>query len=207
MSSFQAIAIDRLIGLFSLLLMITTFLFNFFQIINNVVLLNITITFILLGWVALLLIIYFRFFRINIQKLDIINQLSLSLIDIFKPSLVFFKILVISTIANLISIILVFCICLSIEINISFFNCLLIVPITMYFSLLPISMGGWGVREGVFAIALSALSIPVEKSIAVSVVLGCIYLLISLPGAFYLKNLFISKKKDHTKIFKKLNRD
>ena len=198
-SSFKAIAIDRLIGLFSILLMITIFLFNFFQIINDYLISNLITIFFLLGWIGLLLIIFFKFFRINVKKLDVINKLSSSLIDISKPSMILVKILVISTLANLITILLVFYICLSMKINISFFNCLLIVPITMYFSLLPISMGGWGVREGIFAIALNALGIPVENSIAVSVVLGCIYLLISLPGSFYLRTLIMSNKQDKIK--------
>jgi glycosyltransferase 2 family protein len=199
-SSFKAIAIDRLIGLFSILLMITFTLLNFFQIINNSLISNIITIFFLLGWIGFLFIMFFKFFRINVKKLDFINQLSLSLIDILRPSMILVKILVASTVANLVTIILVFCICLSMKINISFFNCLLIVPITMYFSLLPISMGGWGVREGIFAIALSALGIPVENSIAVSVVLGCIYLLISLPGSFYLKTLIMSKKQNNIKV-------
>ena len=81
---------------------------------------------------------------------------------------------------------LVFYICLSIEINI-FFQ--LFVDCNYNYVLFFIANfnGSWGVREGVFAIALNALSIPVESSIAFSVVFRLHLFINSVARSFLFK--------------------
>lgn len=192
-SGFIAVSIDRLLGLFSLILLVTICLYGIFKILDNIILFNMIVFATSLGWGGLFFLIFFKKMNINIKKIDLINQLSISLINIFK-SLILYKILVLSILLNFITIVTIYYICYSMKIDISLLNCLLIVPVTMYFSLLPISIGGWGVREGMFAIALGSLSVPAEKSIAVSIIFGCVSLIVTLPGAFMLGNLLMNKK-------------
>lgn len=53
-----------------------------------------------------------------------------------------------------------------------------IVPAALLVSALPISMGGWGVREGAFVVGLSLVGIAKEDALSVSVLFG-----LSLTGA------------------------
>jgi hypothetical protein len=58
-----------------------------------------------------------------------------------------------------------------------------IVPPALLFSMIPISAGGWGLREGVLILALANLGIPAEEAIVPSLIFGLGILLVTLPGA------------------------
>jgi uncharacterized membrane protein YbhN (UPF0104 family) len=58
-----------------------------------------------------------------------------------------------------------------------------IVPPALLFSMIPISAGGWGLREGVLIFALGELGIPAEEAIVPSLIFGLGILLVTLPGA------------------------
>jgi hypothetical protein len=49
--------------------------------------------------------------------------------------------------------------------------------------MIPISAGGWGLREGVLIFALGELGIPAEEAIVPSLIFGLGILLVTLPGA------------------------
>ncbi len=58
-----------------------------------------------------------------------------------------------------------------------------IVPPALLFSMIPISAGGWGLREGVLIFALASLGIPPEEAIVPSLIFGLGILVVTLPGA------------------------
>lgn len=47
---------------------------------------------------------------------------------------------------------------------------------------LPLSLAGWGIREGALIISMGAFGIPSEQALSVSIVYGLIQLAASLPG-------------------------
>jgi len=55
-------------------------------------------------------------------------------------------------------------------------------------SLLPISVGGWGVREGSLIAAFTLVGVPAEVTLAASITFGVILLASSLPGGLVLMN-------------------
>ena len=52
----------------------------------------------------------------------------------------------------------------------------------MLVSLLPISLGGWGVREATVVALFTALGVAPERALAMSVAFGLLQLAVSLPG-------------------------
>lgn len=52
----------------------------------------------------------------------------------------------------------------------------------MLVSLLPVSLGGWGVREASVVVLFSALGVAPERALAMSVAFGLLQLLVALPG-------------------------
>jgi hypothetical protein len=62
-------------------------------------------------------------------------------------------------------------------------DCLVLIPMLMLISALPISIAGWGVREGVMVAALSPLGVPTEKALILSILLGLVALFNGLLGA------------------------
>ncbi len=57
-----------------------------------------------------------------------------------------------------------------------------IVPAVLLFSMLPISAGGWGVREAAMVVALQRLGVAPDAAVVPSIVFGLGILIITLPG-------------------------
>lgn len=62
---------------------------------------------------------------------------------------------------------------------------LTIVPLTLLTMLLPISVGGWGVREAAAAILWPIVGLTAESGVATSVLYGLLCLAGSLPGGLF----------------------
>ena len=65
---------------------------------------------------------------------------------------------------------------------IEFGHCLVIVPPVLLLSVVPISLAGWGVREGAMVVAFGFVDIPIADAFALSVTMGLSLLLAGLPG-------------------------
>jgi len=61
--------------------------------------------------------------------------------------------------------------------------CLVIVPISNLVQAVPISVGGWGLREGFFLLAFGQVGVAEADALTLSVLFGLCNLLASLPGA------------------------
>jgi uncharacterized protein (TIRG00374 family) len=59
---------------------------------------------------------------------------------------------------------------------------LVLAPLITMVTTIPISVGGWGVREGVMVTALSLLDIPASTGLSISIQFGLIMLAVGIPG-------------------------
>ncbi|MES1201875.1 MAG: lysylphosphatidylglycerol synthase transmembrane domain-containing protein, partial [Pseudomonadota bacterium] len=80
-------------------------------------------------------------------------------------------------------------IALGMGLSLSPIDALATVPIAMFVSLLPISINGWGVREGVMMLSLGFAGVRTQDAFAVSVLFGLGLMMASLPGIFSLISL------------------
>ena len=58
----------------------------------------------------------------------------------------------------------------------------LLFPTVLFLSMLPISVAGWGVREGAMIAALALVGITPSASLALSICFGLCLIAVSLPG-------------------------
>ena len=58
----------------------------------------------------------------------------------------------------------------------------IVAPTVLLVSMLPISIGGWGVREGALVVALHGFGISAEDALLPSVLFGLCAVLATLPG-------------------------
>jgi glycosyltransferase 2 family protein len=68
-----------------------------------------------------------------------------------------------------------------------------VAPTVLLISMLPISVGGWGVREGAMVVALHGFGIPTEEALLPSILFGLCAVIATLPGGIL---WVISKKAD-----------
>lgn len=66
--------------------------------------------------------------------------------------------------------------------NVGLYQMLLLMPPVILMAMLPVSLAGWGVREGAMVFALGYIGVPQEQSFAISILMGLLSFLVSLPG-------------------------
>ncbi|MBR0782604.1 lysylphosphatidylglycerol synthase transmembrane domain-containing protein [Bradyrhizobium iriomotense] len=71
---------------------------------------------------------------------------------------------------------------IGLEAPLSALDAFVLVPLVILSSAVPISIGGWGVREGAMVAALSLAGIAPDKALAISVLLGLGGLIVGLLG-------------------------
>ncbi len=79
--------------------------------------------------------------------------------------------------------VIVYVIALSLDVSVGLRECLLLMPLVTLVAALPISIAGWGLREGAMVVAFGYVQVPPPAALAVSLVFGLIVLAASLPGA------------------------
>jgi glycosyltransferase 2 family protein len=61
-------------------------------------------------------------------------------------------------------------------------DCFVFMPVVLFLSMLPISVAGWGVREGAMVAALGLIGVPAHESLALSICFGLCLIGVSVPG-------------------------
>jgi glycosyltransferase 2 family protein len=79
----------------------------------------------------------------------------------------------------------------ALHLNVSLSDIAVIVPISFVVQMLPVSFGGFGVREATFSIYFSRIGQPIESAIAMSLVAQALIMLCSLTGAA----VYVSRRK------------
>jgi len=77
---------------------------------------------------------------------------------------------------------IVFVLGLGLGLEITWLDCLALFPPVVLVTTLPVSIAGWGVREGAMVAAFSVVGVPVEGAFALSILVGLMSVVMSLPG-------------------------
>ena len=91
-------------------------------------------------------------------------------------------IIIISVLIHLISVVAVMIMAIGLGINIEWTGFLLIVPLVGVIMVIPISIAGWGVREGAMVVGFGYLGVAQEVALALSILYGLLMLVVALPG-------------------------
>jgi len=71
-------------------------------------------------------------------------------------------------------------------VQLSFVHFMFFVPVIIIATFLPISIGGWGVRENTAIFFLGTVGVNAEDAFLISVLFGVIMILASLPGSMWM---------------------
>jgi uncharacterized membrane protein YbhN (UPF0104 family) len=74
------------------------------------------------------------------------------------------------------------CLARAAHLDVSLLDFLILMAPVMLLSALPISLGGWGVRESAMVVALGSVGVAAAPAVIVSVQMGLLAALLSLPG-------------------------
>lgn len=90
--------------------------------------------------------------------------------------------LLLSFVAQVFLVVAVYLLAGALGLTISFAVCLCVVPAALLFAALPVSIGGWGVRESAFVLGFGLFGVGATDAFALSVLFGVASLLAGLPG-------------------------
>lgn len=88
-----------------------------------------------------------------------------------------------STLINALNCVIYYLIARGLSIDVSMTDLLILMPPVFFLSMLPVSISGWGIREGGTVMILGLAGVSATDSLVISICFGLGLLLISLPGA------------------------
>ncbi len=187
--AFYGIFVDRVIGLVGLLVLniIANFAFYgifpiwFFQLINIISIIGI------IGFIVMMNLDKFTFIK-DLKFINLFYRLGLRLNDLYQKKSMLYTHIFISIIVHIFSVLTIYMIALSVDVNLPFYIYLVAIPPIFLLTIIPISLAGWGVREGAMVGVLMLVGAQNEKILAISIIYGIILILSSLPGAYFWNN-------------------
>jgi uncharacterized membrane protein YbhN (UPF0104 family) len=87
-----------------------------------------------------------------------------------------------SVVIHILTVFAAWCLARAIAISPSALSLLILIPPVMLISMIPISIGGWGIREGAMVVAFGYAGIEPSQALAVSVLLGGSMLAVGVVG-------------------------
>ena len=180
------VIIDRLLTLLSLLLLAAVGLPGLFEIVGDPVArwaLSTVICAGLVGFVVFIAIVRLPGFAVRWRALRaLLDVTALARKVVCQPRYALPVILLsVASFAGFAFI--VFSLARAIQLDVTFVECMLLVPPVILVTIVPVSIAGWGVREGAMVVAFGFLNVPASAAFAVSVLFGLTLAVASLPGS------------------------
>ena len=181
--SFQSVIFERLSGQIMLLSFFIMSLSLYF-ILNQKY-----IAFLYLSIPLLIVFYIFKYiFKLKIKKYIYYKKYGQNFLKVFTGE-VFWRHIILSFFV-VISYILIYIIsAISLGLHIDYFAFLVFSPIILFSMTLPVSIGGWGVREFTALLISFLLGLSASVSISVAIMYGVLNLICSLPGLYFLLRL------------------
>lgn len=92
------------------------------------------------------------------------------------------RIVAISLAAQLCTITSIWMLGLGLRLDIAYQDCLILIPPILVVTLVPISIAGWGIREGAMIFGFALVGVPEADALALSVATGLLQIVAGIPG-------------------------
>jgi glycosyltransferase 2 family protein len=92
----------------------------------------------------------------------------------------------VSVVVHLLAGVTMWLIACSLGIVVGLVDCLVLMPPIVLVAGMPLSVAGWGLREGAMVAVFALVGVPMDGALLMSVLLGLLLLLVSLPGGLVL---------------------
>jgi len=178
--------VDRVVGLVGLLVLnlaATLIFFGTFE--RDFSLLIILITLSGISGFALLFQLHRLTFLENIKGLNLFVRLANRLNSLYASRMLLVKHISISVIVHLFSVLTMYGLSLALGLDLSFQTLLIAVPPVFLLTIVPISLAGWGVREGAMIGIFMLVGADQTKVLAMSILYGLLLILSALPGSYF----------------------
>ncbi len=174
-----ATAIDRILTLAGLVILTAAFLPGLAPYVDNKIFANLS------GYLSVFMITLFIFTPVFLgfilkkipqhYRMKVRIRYGIRYLKVFMNNPVMVgKTIFVSLVAQTAFFVSVFCLCISAQTDLSFAQLMTVLPVISLIAALPISIGGWGVREGAFVFGLGLLGVSMETAFLISIQVGLI---------------------------------
>ena len=111
-----------------------------------------------------------------------VTQLSSAFRKMVRRPSVGVSVLGLSILGHVIIVSAIYAIVSGLDLPVGFVDCLVLVPAVMLLATVPISIAGWGVREGAMVTAFALVGASASGAVTVSILFGVTMIAIGLPG-------------------------
>jgi glycosyltransferase 2 family protein len=198
--AFYGVFVDRVVGLVGLLvlnLLSTLLFFGTFSTSFSLLIIAISFTGII-GFSSLFWLNKIAFLQ-KYSFLNLFYRLANRLNSLYADKSVLIKHIFISVGVHLLTVMAIYAIALSIDVKLSFQTFLIAIPPVFLLMIVPLSLAGWGIREGAMIGILMLVYEDKTKILAISILYGLLLILSALPGSFFwikgVKNKINEEKK------------
>jgi uncharacterized protein (TIRG00374 family) len=184
--AFYGVFVDRVVGLVGLLvlnLFATIIFFGTFDQDFSLLIIFITLSGIM-GFTLLFHLEKIKFLG-KYKFLDLFHRLARRLNKLYPSREILFKHIGISVLVHLLSVLTMYGLSLSIDLHLSFQIFLIAVPPVFLLTIVPISLAGWGIREGAMIGVFLLVGADQTKVLAMSIIYGILLIISSLAGAYF----------------------
>lgn len=112
----------------------------------------------------------------------LLGRLAVMLRRLFAQPLRWLLLLLLSILGHGLIVLSIYTLARGLGLDLGLGQALVLVPLAMFVTLIPVSVAGWGVREGALAAGFGLVGVPLEAAIVVSVLFGLAAVLQGLPG-------------------------
>ncbi|OIP54101.1 MAG: hypothetical protein AUK54_07135 [Helicobacteraceae bacterium CG2_30_36_10] len=184
--AFYGVFVDRIVGLVGLLvlnLLATVMFYGTFD--SDFSLLIIILTVGGISGFALLFHLEKITFLANYKILNLFHRLAKRLNSLYKNRTLLYLHIAISVLVHMLTILAIYALALSIDFHMSFQIFLIAVPPVFLLTVIPISLAGWGIREGAMVGIFMLVGADETKVLAMSILYGLLLIISSLPGSYF----------------------
>lgn len=184
--AFYVVFVDRVVGLVGLLVLNLLATIIFFGAFDEKF--SLLIIFIALGGItgfALLFQLHRLTFLADIKFLNLFVRLANRLNSLYASRLLLLKHISISVVVHFFSVLTMYGLSLALGLDLSFQTLLIAVPPVFLLTIVPISLAGWGVREGAMIGIFMLVGADQTKVLAMSILYGLLLIVSALPGSYF----------------------
>ncbi len=184
--AFYGIFVDRVVGLVGLLVLNLIASILFFGTFDKDF--SLLIIFIAVSGIAGFIFLFYLEnikFLANYKFLNLFHRLARRLNNLYPSKLTLMKHIAISVGVHFLSVLVLYALAWSIDFHMSFQTFLIAVPPVFLLTIIPISLAGWGIREGAMVGIFMLVGADETKVLAMSILYGILLIISSAPGAYF----------------------
>lgn len=184
--AFYGVFVDRVVGLVGLLvlnLLATIIFYGAFDDRFSMLIILITLSGII-GFTLLFHLEKIKFLA-NYKFLNLFHRLARRLNNLYADRVLLIKHIAVSVVVHLFSVLTLYALALSIDFHMDFQIFLIAVPPVFLLTIVPISLAGWGIREGAMVGIFMLVGADETKVLAMSILYGLLLIISSLPGSYF----------------------